>query len=1069
MRDRIDGDDNQITNINIAENVSDFSAFDNLSDALKVAAPEAMGDISFHEMPVDLPESGKDLLGRDDGFVVGSRARAHMRANIEGHLVTIGQPGSGKGRATVIPNLLMFEGSVFSFEISGTSYKTTHHYRREGMGQDIYLFDPLKVTGDESASFNVFDILDPDSPQFYTAVDEIADSLIAHAEGIKSQDKYWENAPKDLLKAMIIYVKTSPEIEDEDRHLPYLTKLLYKYGSPQWDELMKDMQNEPGVFSDLFNSVGTYFGRERTGNTDSLISYVRTSALGFAADPAFEKLLKTTSVDFRDLREKKASVYVVLPETKNFKTLSGFVRLLTEQAFAACPNIGDGGLKYKDDRILFILDEFTQLGKLDIIDTGIQTARQKGISIWTLFQDYARLCQVYGEDGASSIMGAAGAIQVFNAGEVKTRNFISEMIGNRMVAIPSVQHAITHSHQAGMNFSKARSISESTTHTITEGESSTDTWSTSIGTSLSETEGTQTGRGTAQTSTTGENFTKGKGSATSVSSGTSKNRGSNFGYKGLPIFKSPFFRLFNKSGTSGTFKGTGTQKNVGKQKSEQTVHTDVSSESTSESRNEGQFSSVGKTTNTVESTGGSKGSFSSRSVSNTEGESDTEQEGHSVGEQKGAQYTVSYTYQKMPAIDPSELRKILGFEENQILILNTKGDTRCFLDVRPNYDQVTATWIRAYGHGDKFLPAPTCEFDKVKIADITPPQKLIVSDQDIKKINTLPALPEISEAFGRQIWEQGNEKNKRNLRAISRMGKVRKLAQWHTDELLRAAALYEELNKHLLPAEQQVNKGDSSIKTWIASLKERTSRVFAEVESLKEYHEKLIEFKDRLHEETARKKELKGDINDYKKTLEFIADVKTRWRELNVPTRPKSLKFKRKSTRLNIDIDKVPGEAPDLDDALTLKVPEYKTPPYKHYSEPLYTRNMVEIFDMACAEWKLKKEKKDVFLKGFTETLAKAKGRTNKFVSEQMVRGENLTRIWNYMCRTNASLRDYEHKLVMTEKMLINERQNLDDKRKTLSRVFVNICAEMAEAHESLVTYPAWDTMEEVDESQSLG
>lgn len=1052
-----------------ASGADDFSNFDNLSDSLKVSAPKSMGEMSFHDVPVSLPESGKDLLGRDDGFVVGSRGHELMRSNIEGHLVTIGQTGSGKGRATVIPNLLMFEGSVFSFEVSGASYKATRHFRREILKQDIHLFDPLKVTGDESACFNVFDILDPNSPEFMTSVDEIADSLIAHAEGIKSQDKYWENAPKDLLKAMIIYVKTSPDIEDEERHLPYVAELLYKYGSPAWDDLMKDMQNEPGKFSGLLNSVGNYFGRERSGNTDSLISYVRTSALGFAADPAFKKLLKTSSVNFKDLRDKKSSVYVVLPKTKNFKTLSGFVRLLTEQAFDACPNLGDGGLKYKDDRILFILDEFTQLGKLDIIDTGIQTARQKGISIWTLFQDYARLCQVYGDDVASSIMGAAGAIQLFNVGEPKTRNYLSEMIGDKMVSIPTVQHAINHSHQAGTNMSNARSVSESTTNTISKGETNTENWQTSIGVSLSDTAGEQFGKGSAQTSANGRNVTNGQSESINKSSGTSRNRGGNWGYSGLPIFQSPFFRLFNKNKNSGTYKGTGDHESTGKQKSKQTAETETSSDTTSESQQKSKFSSKGRTVNTGESRGGAKSTSYVKTVSNSRGQTDTEQEGHSMAEQKGAQYAVSYTYQKMRAIDPAELRKILGGKESQILIFNTKGDTRCFLDVRPNYDQIAVTWVRAFGPGDKFLPAPTCEIEKVKSSDLTTPQRLIVSEEDMKKIGSLPALPELSVALSEQIWEGGSEETRRNLFAFSRMGRLRKMAEWHTDELIRASNMHEEVNKHLLPAERRIEEGDKAIKSWVSDLRRRTKRVLDEVNSLWEYHDKLSDFKDKIHEETARKRSMKDDVDDYKKTIALFADIKTRWRDLNVPTRPRSLGFNKKSTRLNVDIDKVLGVSPDLEGMLDLRVPEYKTPVYLRYSEPLYTRDMVEIFDKSCQAMKMKRERKDVFMRGFTETLVKARLRTNKFVGEQKARGENLTRIWDFIQDTNAILQDYEHKLSSMETSLITERQSLDDKRDTLFRVFGNICAEMAENHESLVKYPAWDTLEEIDESQSLG
>ena len=102
-------------------------------------------------------------------------------------------------------------------------------------------------------------------------------------------------------------------------------------------------------------------------------------------------MLKTSSFNLNDLRNEKISIYVVMPGTEYFSSNAAFLRSFLDMAFLTIPNSGDGGKNYThNDRILFLLDEFTQLGRLDCVDDGMQTARQKGIVLHSLFQDIGR-------------------------------------------------------------------------------------------------------------------------------------------------------------------------------------------------------------------------------------------------------------------------------------------------------------------------------------------------------------------------------------------------------------------------------------------------------------------------------------------------------------------------------------------------------------------------------------------------------------------------------------------------------------------------------------------------------
>ena len=89
-----------------------------------------------------------------------------MRLGNNKHLATIANTGGGKGRSAGISNLLTHEGSAVSVEIGGATYKATSNFRRIGLKQKVFLLDPLGTTGDETACFNVLDILDKNKLTF---------------------------------------------------------------------------------------------------------------------------------------------------------------------------------------------------------------------------------------------------------------------------------------------------------------------------------------------------------------------------------------------------------------------------------------------------------------------------------------------------------------------------------------------------------------------------------------------------------------------------------------------------------------------------------------------------------------------------------------------------------------------------------------------------------------------------------------------------------------------------------------------------------------------------------------
>ena len=357
--------------------------------------------------------------------------------------------------------------------------------------------------------------------------------LLENPEGRESQDKYFEEQPANILQGLMIYLMMDPSVEKKDRNICRAIELSMSYGNEAWHGLMEKMSQYEGKCAPLVKRIGDYFKGERNSNKDSLSSSIASEGVKALIADEMKNILSTSTVDFKDLRDGNATVYILLRDTDNFKHLSGYVRHLLDASIKALNTAGDGGASYKNDRVLYLVDEFTNIGKLDSLVKGVKTARARGVTIWTFFQHYSDLKDLYGEDKAQTILHSASLVQLFDASEEFLQDFASRRAGNKLVAIPEVQHSFSTSDSDQKNFSVAQTLSGTATETQTTGISITDAYTRSIGDtdlySLAKRQGTsgswsKTGTTSTQISNTdtsggGSNRSDTRGGGTSVPGG----------------------------------------------------------------------------------------------------------------------------------------------------------------------------------------------------------------------------------------------------------------------------------------------------------------------------------------------------------------------------------------------------------------------------------------------------------------------------------------------------------------------------------------------------------------------
>ena len=148
------------------------------------------------------------------------------------------------------------------------------------------------------------------------------------------------------------------------------------------------------------------------------------------------------------------TVYLAIPLDK-LDTQARFVRAVFGGAQSAVMATHQKPLH----KVLFLLDEFGQLGYMPIVETGISLIRGYGGLYWLFFQDLGQLKPVYAK--WQSIMANA-AKHYYGTADFETAKYISESIGKTTIEYETSSTSTGHS---GSVFTRNASSSSGTNTT----------------------------------------------------------------------------------------------------------------------------------------------------------------------------------------------------------------------------------------------------------------------------------------------------------------------------------------------------------------------------------------------------------------------------------------------------------------------------------------------------------------------------------------------------------------------------------------------------------------------------
>lgn len=369
-----------------------------------------------------IPSSLRSTIPK--GFIFGMDQRERTYAvkptERDGHIGVIGRPGSGKSRYVAMPTIKSWEDPIFAIDLKGELSKASMSNRSNTLccfspkDPDAYGYDP----------FYFVDIAD----HAYTAIEQIANSLLPYPPEVK--DDFWIKAPRRILTGELLY--------------------LYKRGYT-FIEAMQAIQSygQEDVIQEIYSKGDaeeryciSYFKDSGKDNETlrGIVMQLGANIGSFATDPAIIDAFSRATIITPELLEQGKDIYLIIPEDQ-LETWKPMLNLILAQFLKAF----EGREEYPDKKILFLIDEFFRLGRIDGIENALATLRSRGITIALFFQSLAQLDKLYGTTGRKLILDNLGFIEILSIQEAETQRYFSDMIGTYTMVTPSFsQHYLRY-------------------------------------------------------------------------------------------------------------------------------------------------------------------------------------------------------------------------------------------------------------------------------------------------------------------------------------------------------------------------------------------------------------------------------------------------------------------------------------------------------------------------------------------------------------------------------------------------------------------------------------------------
>ena len=282
--------------------------------------------------------------------------------------------------------------------------------------------DPARLYGPGNDCFNLFNYIDPHSPDFIEVCRDLANILVVRTG--KELDPHWCDSAENVICAFIAYV-CALEGNPAARNLRGMrAQIASRENYTQALEVMRQHDGFYGVLQQLSHSLGWHVEKE----LGSVMSHAQRFTNIFDA-PLVAGSTASTTFDPTRLRKGKMTIYLITPPDK-MVVWAGLQRLW----LGCLLRIITRGVPSEKNPVLFLVDECAHIGKMQALEDAITLLRGSGIRMWLFFQSIEQLKKWFG-DNAGTVLDNLATQQYFSINSFETAEAMARRIGDETIVI----------------------------------------------------------------------------------------------------------------------------------------------------------------------------------------------------------------------------------------------------------------------------------------------------------------------------------------------------------------------------------------------------------------------------------------------------------------------------------------------------------------------------------------------------------------------------------------------------------------------------------------------------------
>lgn len=350
----------------------------------------------------------KAFKARAHGAVFGKQGLkvVYSPTSREGHIAVFGGSGLGKTTALLIPTLRSWTGTSFTIDISGDICKNVDMPHK-------MIYEPANP---DSLPYNIFEPIDrlKNEDDKNEALEELAFLMMPDDKKMDDTAKFFNTEGRKILTAALIaFYHAGMDF------IPICEKIV----ASSWKDLFNAIDSTN--YTKAIQYINSFEGANEANNAGCKQSADSVLKL-FATNERVKRTIRrpySQEIAFTPSKLEKYNVFVVVDDSK-LKLYAPLLHIITTQSLEYFSNRSNDS----NTTILFCLDEFASLGKMEITD-ALRKLRKKHVRIMMLTQSMADIDLIYGRDERMAMMNNYRFKVVLGADDTDTQEYFAKLIG----------------------------------------------------------------------------------------------------------------------------------------------------------------------------------------------------------------------------------------------------------------------------------------------------------------------------------------------------------------------------------------------------------------------------------------------------------------------------------------------------------------------------------------------------------------------------------------------------------------------------------------------------------------